>query len=268
MKTPRYMDYKKYYKEIKEKLIEFSEVVYYEPMTEDKIIEIEKKIGKTIKPLYREYLLNFGMNQDVFEKLITDIDSFSKDFDFIKNSLRGYLPVFSDIDIEDTIYLINNKDLQDDYVYKVKIDSNDKIGQIKKLKLFQQIIEDSILKLKKNHKNRCPNKNKVNNAEFNISGKDFKDFIEIFKTEGLKQKTDWQPKYYPENIFGNEVAIFELFDNEIIIERDDDYSQYRFELEEPILTDNEKSIIRKTEKLLKVQRIEFEKIECKLIENE
>jgi arsenate reductase-like glutaredoxin family protein len=106
MKTPRYMDYKKYYKEIKEKLIEFSEVVYYEPMTEDKIIEIEKKIGKTIKPLYREYLLNFGMNQDVFEKLITDIDSFSKDFDFIKNSLRGYLPVFSDIDIEDTIYII------------------------------------------------------------------------------------------------------------------------------------------------------------------
>jgi hypothetical protein len=46
------------------------------------------------------------MNQDVFEKLITDIDSFSKDFDFIKNSLRGYLPVFSDIDIEDTIYII------------------------------------------------------------------------------------------------------------------------------------------------------------------
>jgi hypothetical protein len=44
--------------------------------------------------------------------------------------------------------------------------------------------------------------------------------------------------------------------------------QYRFELEGPILTDNEKSIIRKTEKLLKVQRIEFEKIECKLIENE
>jgi hypothetical protein len=37
------MDYKKYYKEIKEKLIEFSEVVYYEPMSEDKIIEIEKK---------------------------------------------------------------------------------------------------------------------------------------------------------------------------------------------------------------------------------
>jgi hypothetical protein len=262
------MDYSKYYKEIKEKLIEFSKVVYYEPLTEDKILEIEKKIGQTIKPLYREYLLTFGMTQDVFEKLITDIDSFLEDFDFIKNSLKDYIPIFSDIDIEDTIYLINNKDLQDDFVYKVKIDSDDKIGQIKKLKLFQQIIEESISKLRKNYKNRCLNKDKVNNVEFIISGNDFTDFIEIFKTEGLIQKTDWKPKYHPENIFGDEVAIFELFNNEIIIERDDEYSQYRFELEEPILTDNEKSIIKKTEKLLNVQRIEFEKIECKLIENE
>lgn len=262
------MDYKKYYTEIKEKLIEFSKVVYYEPMTEDKILEIEKKIGQSIKPLYREYLLTFGMTQDVFEKLITDIDSFLEDFDFIKNSLKDYIPIFSDIDIEDTIYLINNKDLQDDFVYKVKIDSDDKIGQIKKLKLFQQIIEESISKLRKNYKNRCLNKDKVNNVEFIISGNDFTDFIEIFKTEGLIQKTDWKPKYHPENIFGDEVAIFELFNNEIMIERDDDYSQYRFELEEPILTDNEKSIIKKTEKLLNVQRIEFEKILCKLIENE
>ncbi len=262
------MDYRKYYKEIKEKLIEFSKVVYYEPMIEDEILEMEKKIGQSIKPLYREYLLTFGITQDIFEKLITDLDSFFEDFDFIKNSLKGYLPIFSELDLEDTIYLINNKDLQDDFVYKVKIDNNDKIRQIKKLKLFQQIIEESISKLKKSHKNRCLNKNKVNNAEFNISGKDFNDFIEIFKAEGLKQKTDWQPKYYPENIFGDEVAIFELFDNEIIIERDDDYSQYRFELEEPILTNNEKSIIRITEELLKVQRIKFDKIECKLIENE
>ncbi|PWD97618.1 hypothetical protein [Marinilabilia rubra] len=262
------MDYKKYYKEIKEKLIRFSTVVYYEPMTEDNILEMEKKIGQPIKPLYREYLLTFGMTQDIFEKLITDIDSFFEDFDFIKKSLNGYLPIFSDIDMEDTIYLINNKDLQDDFVYKVIIDSDDKIGKIKKLKLFQRIIEESISKLNKNHKSRCLNKNKVNNAEFNISDKDFNDFIEIFKTEGLKQKTDWQPKYYPENIFGDEVALFYLFDNEIIIERDEDHSQYRFELEEPILTDNKKSIIRKTEKLLKVQRVKFEKIECKLIENE
>jgi hypothetical protein len=262
------MDYKKYYNEIKEKLELFSEVVYYESMTDENILEIEKQIGQTIKPLYREYLLSFGMVQDAFEKLVNDIDSFIEDFDFIKKTLKDYLPVFSDVDIHDTIFLINNKDLLDDYVYSVNIDSDDNIGKIKKLKPFQQIIEESITDLTENHKNRCLNKNKVNNVEFNISGKDFIDFVEIFKTEGLKQKTDWQPKYYPENIFGDEVAMFELFDNEIIIERDEDNLQYRFELEESILTKNKNSIISKIEELLKVQRIDFEKIECKLIENE
>lgn len=101
-----------------------------------------------------------------------------------------------------------------------------------------------------------------------MSGNDFTVFMEIFKTERLIQKTNWKPTYHPENIFGDEVAIFELFNNEIMIDWNDDCSQYRFELEEPIQTDNEKSIIKKIEKLLNVQRIEFEKIVCKLIENE
>jgi hypothetical protein len=259
------MDYKKYYNEVKEKLELFSEVVYYESMTDEDIRGIEKKIGQTIKPLYREYLLIFGMVQDAFEKLVNDIDSLFEDFDFIKKTLKDYLPIFSDIDVEDTIFLINNNDLLDDYVYSVKIDNDDNIGKLKKLKPFQQIIEESISDLTKNYKTRCLNVNKVNNTEFNISGKDF---IEIFKTEGLKQKTDWQPKYYTNNIFGDEVAIFELFDNKITIERDEDNLQYRFELEESILSKNENSIISKTEKLLQIQRIEFDKIECKLIENE
>ena len=45
-------------------------------------------------------------------------------------------------------------------------------------------------------------------------------------------------------------------------------SQYRFELEEPLLTDKEKSISRKTEQLLKVHRIKYRKDEFKLIEND
>jgi hypothetical protein len=262
------MDYKAYYQKTKDRLIKFSDVVYFEPMSNSEILNIERRIGQPIKPIYREYLSTFGMTQDIFDKLRTSIDSVLEDFYFINNSLKDYLPIFSDIDEEDTIYLINNKDLQDDFVYFVKVDRNDKIGKIKKLKLFPQIIEESISELEKNYKNRCHNKNKINNVEFIITGNDFTAFIEIFKTEGLKQKTKWGPKYYPENIFGDEVAIFELFDNEIIIERNDDYSQYRFELEEPILADIKKSKIRKTEQLLNVQRIEFEKIECRLIENE
>ncbi|MGM0597905.1 MAG: hypothetical protein ACQES9_12795 [Myxococcota bacterium] len=236
-------------------------------MTEDEILVMEKQIGQTIKPLYREYLLNIGLIQDAFDELEYNGDSFFEDFYFIEESLKDFLPISSGIDIEeDTIYLINNKDPQDDFVYSVNIDDDNKIGQIKKLKLFSRIIEESISKLKENHINRCHNRDKINNVEFIISGKDFPDFIEIFETEGLKQKSDWEPKYYPENIFGDEVAIFELFNNEIIIQRNEDYSKYSFELEEPILTPIEKSMIKRALKLLNVQRIKFDKIECKPIE--
>ena len=262
------MDYTKFYKEIKNKLEGFSDVVFYEPMSNNEILDIEKTIGKTINPFYREYLSTFGMVQDIFDELRTSIDSFIEDFEFIMDTLKDYLPIHSDIDEEDTIYLINNKDLLDDFVYIVKVDSNDKIGEVRRLKPFHQIIEESISDLENNYKDRCPNKDKVNNAEFTIPDNDFPAFVDIFKKEGLKQKTEWRPKYYPENIFGDEVAIFELFNNEIIIERNDDFSLYRFELEEPILTDREKSIIRKTAQLLKVQRIKYEKMECKLIEIE
>ena len=134
------MDYKKYYKEIKERLKKNSDVVYFEPMSNNEILDIEERTGDTIKPLYREYLSVFGMSQDVFDELKTDIFTFFEDFEFIKDSLKDYLPIFSEIDEEDTVYLINNKDLQDDFVYIVKVDINDKIGKIRKLKPFQQII--------------------------------------------------------------------------------------------------------------------------------
>ena len=173
MKHHGNMDYKFFYKEIKNKLEKFSDVVYYEPMSNNEILDIEKTIGKTINPLYREYLSIFGMVQDIFYELRTSIDSFLEDFEFIRDSLKDYLPIYSDIDEEDTIYLISNKDLLDDFVYIVKVDSNDKIGEVRRLKPFHQIIKESISDLEKNYKDRCPNKYKVNNAEFTIPGNDF-----------------------------------------------------------------------------------------------
>lgn len=262
------MDYKKYYQEVKERLKEFSDVVYYEAMSNDEILAIEEKISVTLKPLYREYLSAFGMTQDIFEKLIIYLDSFLEDFDFIKDSLKGYIPIFADIDEGEIIYLINNSDLLDDNVYQVEVDMDDNIGKLEILKPFQQIIEEAVSYLEKNHEDRCPNKDKVNIAEFKIEGVDFPAFVEIFKTKGLIQKTKWRPKYYPENPFGDEVAKFELFSKEIIIERDEDFSQYRFELEEPILTNKIESKIFKTEQLLNAKKIKYEKIESKLIENE
>ncbi|MCT4613520.1 MAG: hypothetical protein N4A49_01445 [Marinifilaceae bacterium] len=261
------MDYKEYYKEVKKRLEPFSEVIYFEPMTDEEVIDLENRLGQTINPMYREYLLAFGMVQDAFENLATDTESLLEDFEFIEEKYSNYLPIFSDEDFEDTISLINNKNPIDNYVYNVDIDSDDNIGKLKKTKTFQQIIEESIFEIKQNYKNRCLNKDKVNSAEYSLSGRCFADFIKVLETEGLKQIKDWQPKYSPNNMFGDEIAIFELFDQEIIIQRNLEDSIYIFDLEEALISEENISIIRKIESLLKLNRIKFEKIECKLIEN-
>jgi hypothetical protein len=259
------MDYKIYYKNIEIKLKEYSDVVYYEPLTNDEILEIEKQIGKTIKPLYRDFLSTFGVVQDAFEKLQTTVDKMVKDYVFLKKPYKDYLPIFCELDVEDTYYLINNIDLLDDNVYVVKVNSNDKIGKLKKHISFQQIIEDSVSDISKNYKNRSSNNDKVNSAKFIISADDFDNFLEVFKVYGLTKISDWQPKYAPKNYFGDEVAKYELNNCEIVIQRTAEHDEYSFEVEEPILTPKDNSIIVKTEKLLKDSGIEFEKIECLLI---
>lgn len=262
------MDFQLYYSEIKNKLKKYSDVVYYMPMSNNEIVEMEKIIGYTIKPLYREYLSAFGMTQDVFEMLRINMESFIADFNCIKNTLKGYLPISVNWGQENTILLINNNDLEDDFIHFVKVDENDNIGQVKKLKLFTTVIEDAILNLAKMHKYKCHNEDKINNIEFAILGNDFTSFIEVFKNEGLKQCSDWGTEYYPKDIYGVEIAIFELYNNEILIERDINCLQYSFEIEEPILIDVTKSIIYKIEQILKLKGIKYEKNESNLIENE
>jgi len=262
------MSYKEYYTEIKNKLEKFSDVVYFEHLTEDEVLALENRIGQTIKPLFREYLLAFGFIQDVFDKVVTDKVTFLEDFDFIEDTYKGYLPIYSEIGEKDKIYLINNSDLHDDFVYRVSVDRFDKMGKAKKFKPFQEFIEKPLAKLNTSYKRRCLNINKVNNTEFTFKEGAFVAFGEIFKNDVFKQKTKWRAKYFPDNLFGSEIAIFNLFDFEFIVERDEDGSQYFFELEEPIFIEKEKSVISKIERSLKAQNIEYKKIESKLIEND
>ncbi len=92
--------------------------------------------------------------------------------------------------------------------------------------------------------------------------------MEKFKSEGLKQITEWKPKYYPDNILGDVVAIFKLYDDEITIERDDYLSIYSFELDEPVLIEKNKSVSRKIHNFLNDNNIQFMKVACELIETE
>jgi hypothetical protein len=259
------MDYKIYYKNIEKKLEDFSDVVFYEPLSENDILKIEKQIGQTINPVYREFLLTFGFMQDVFGKLQTNVDTLFEDYNFLKRLFKNYIPIFCELDFEDTYYLINNNDIEDDYVYCVKVNNNDKISKLKKYMSFQRIIEESLTELKKDYLERTPNTEKVNNTEFVIPTKNYEEFAELCKILSLVKVSDWTPKYAPKNFFGDEVAKFQFDNIEIVVKKSAEQNEFCFEIEESILTPEEKSIILKTEKLLKDNGIEFKKNECRLI---
>lgn len=254
------------FKDFQKRVDRFSDTVYYEPMTEDEIIDFEKKIGKRLNSVYREFLSTFGLIQDILKSINTSEESILEDVDYLRDKLPDYFPIFVDVDEVDTIYLMSTSNPSSEEIYKVT-DDNDKLGKIQPFKTLTELLSLSIQVIENEESERCPNSEKINCFEYTFESKYYNDFIEIFKATGLEQLSDWHPKYYPDNIFGDEIAEFNFNGISFEIERNEDMTEYRFEFDEPILTKKEESIANNVDNLLYVQRIKHQKEVTKLIES-
>lgn len=252
------------YQEIKKRADKFSEYIYYEPLTEDEVNHFEMKIKTKIPEFYKEFLLTFGFAQDICKELKTSKESIIEDVDFFNSNLSDYFPIKTELGDLNTIYIIKKDG--DEMVYKIYEDKTEKLSNLSKYKSFSNILESSLQEIENNFEERCPNTEKINCHEFNFEGKDYEDFIEIFGIVGLVQNTKWKPKYYPINYFGDEVTTFTVLGIEIELERNEDKSEYRFEIDEPILTVKKNSIVENICGLLEAQKIPYEKEEILLIE--
>lgn len=252
------------FQEIQEKADRFSEYIYYEPLSEDEVNHFEIKIKTKIPKFYKEFLLTFGFVQDVCKELQTSKESFIEDVYFLNSNLPDYFPIKTDIGELNTIYIIKKDG--DEMVYKTYENETEKLSKLTKYKPFSNILESSLQEIENNLEGRCLNTEKINCYEFKFGGKDYESFIELFRIVGLEQKTKWKPKYYPENYFGDDVATFTMLGIEVELERNEDKSEYLFEIDEPILTIKKNSIVENICSLLKTQRIAYEKNETLLIE--
>ncbi len=252
------------FEKLKKRVDRFPETVYYEPMSEGEIIEFEKRIGKGLNLVYREFLLTFGLIQDINDSIKRSIEATLEDVDYLRDKLPEYFPIFLDVDEEDTIYLMSTSNLESEKIFKV-VDDDGKLGEIQYHTTLTDLLSNSIQEIEKNEDERCPNSEKINCYQYSFEGGFYADFIEIFTAAGLKQLSDWKPKYYPDNIFGDEIAEFVLYEMNFQIERNEDATAYRFEFDESILIKNEKSIVKKVDELFEVQRIKYKKQIEKLI---
>jgi hypothetical protein len=203
-------------------------------MSEGEIVDFEKRIGKQLNSVYHEFLLTFGLVQDILESINISEESMLEDVDYLRDKLPDYFPIFVDVDDVDTIYLMSTSNPNIDKIYKV-IDNNGKLGEIQPYKTLTELLSVSIQDIENEEEERCSNSEKINCFEYNFESEYYNDFIEIFGAAGLEQLSDWHPKYYPDNIFGDEIAKFTFCGISFLIERDDDMTGYRFEFDESIL---------------------------------
>ena len=259
---------KSFFERIKKSIKAFEEVIYYEPLSEAELNGLEHDWDIKFRPILREFLLAFGFTQDVVKKLKMDKEGMKENLDFLKEiNLNNYVPIKSKLTLKrDLIIALKNDDLEDDYLYEIEVGSGAKFKRIqKKKRSFTDIIEKAVKGIKV--KKRSKNINKIRVTEFKITS-NLEELLLGLKESRIKQVTKWTNKYYPENPFGDMIAKFVMLEQSLIFQRDETGLLFTFDIEEPILTDRNESLIKKTSDMLEKSKLSFEKMECDLIEIE
>ncbi len=78
-------DSKAFFEKIMNELEPLKEVVYFEPLSEEEVVELEKEWNTQLKPIVREFLLHLGFIQDVVKALSMDKESVEEDIRWLKD---------------------------------------------------------------------------------------------------------------------------------------------------------------------------------------
>ena len=242
------------FEELLAKIKSYEDTVYYEPMDHEEIEEFQKRLGVEFKPTFRKFLQEVGLVQDVIGKVNVNKDILEENYSFIKSDYKDYVPIYfadrfeeeEDNYEEDKLLLIKNSE-NDDWVYELKINDKDEMSELENTgEKFLQLIEDSYEKIQK--EKRIKNKDKIRLIEYKITTANFGVFLRKFDGQ-FEQITSWVDKYNP-NIFGDQMAEFLVLGESVKVERSDDHKTYRFEYEESIKTNKEKSNLSKLKEFI------------------
>lgn len=258
---------KETYLKIHKRIEKYSDLIYYEPMNLNEISDLEKELKIEIKSIFKSFLQNFGLVQDITKKINLDKEGIIEHYEFIQPELKNYFPIFANEEIEeDKLLLINNVDERDDHIYEITIDEHENIGTLKKTKkTFQDILESICDEIGQSIKNRTSNKNKIRNTEFRIFVPD--KYNGELKLESSEKIGDWMDKYYP-NIFGDQICQFRILDQVVEIERNESKNEFLFDIDESLIIDKNSSIIDQIEDLILKSNLEYNRSDIGIIEIE
>jgi hypothetical protein len=225
-----------YWNEIKNQLKFYADRVFYLPLDEIYLKKIEAQIHIKFPEIYFEFLKEFGFTQDFIPEISQTEDSLVEDLAYVRECCPDFFPICID-EVSDEIWLLK-RDSSDDTIFLAPFDEESDIIPTSKGFNFRELITRSLNKVKQEYHSRTKNINKVRICEFRIEIDNFNIIINLLNKKLATRWLDrhWKDKYKP-NIFGIEVALFEIDGQIIVIEREDDNDDstvYFFEIEESV----------------------------------
>ncbi len=258
-----------YWTEIKNQLKLYEDKVFFLPLDDFYLKNIEKKIGLNFPKIYFEFLKEFGFTQDFITEINQTEDSLKEDLEYVDDLCPEFFPIGT-CEENDEVWMIK-RDSSDDTIFVIPMDDEEEIVPESKGYTFKHLINNSLTKVQQEYHTRTKNAYKVRICEFRIKTENFNIIIEMLN-EKLSTKwlnNNWKDKYNP-NVFDIEIALFEIDNKEIIVEReeDDGVMVYYFEIEESIteMKKLNKSLLIKD--IFNLNNIEYEFTDYGIIEIE
>jgi len=243
------------YADLKEQLEQYKDIVFYYALNDNKVSEIEEKIGKRFPVYFREFLKTFGVRQDFVSGLLDKEKSFVDKMSYLPDDIRKSFVVIGDNGGED-YWLLNTDNESDKNVYEWRYWDE---GEIVKLEFdFDTLLTESISELSESAENRKSNGKKYWCVQFAIPANDEQS---IYSTIPLTVLEEWKfSEVSPADVYCYETVA--LLNEEEIKLRRQEYSGwttaiYYFDLKEPVLSFGKNSLIEELDNKLKQQFNEY-----------
>lgn len=81
------------FQRIKERLVKIEDYVFFMPLTIEEINALQEEIGTIFPTYYKEFLLNFGFQQDLVQGLFTDKEEFIEQNSYLEEDMSNYLGI-------------------------------------------------------------------------------------------------------------------------------------------------------------------------------
>lgn len=175
------------YSDIIRKIEPHKDKVFYYPLTENEVKDLEQRTGKLFPDYYREFLKTFGLIQDLVFGLLRNAKAFVKRTNFLPNEVNDSFVLVGDNGGED--YWLLSTDENDINIYEWQHWAD---GDIVKLEHnFEQLLQESVSILADTSIRHELNENKSWWVEYSIHTNNEED---IYACIPLIKLEDWKLK--------------------------------------------------------------------------